>query len=286
MVAVSLSSVLLLNLLWQVSTLALVAFGLAVVFGQLRIMNMAHGEFIMIGAYSAVITSALGLPPYLQLAICVVTSGILALIIELAIIRHLYGRIFDSLLATWAVGILMREIVIEVFGRSFQNIPVPVAGSYQILGTEYPAYRVVLMLASVTFFALFYFWYKRTKVGIRIRAIVANPSLASSLGLNVALYSRAVFVYGCVMTSVAGWLIVPTARVDPLMGLDYLLRSFFALILGGLGSLSGLLYGSGIIGGVQSLISAFIDPVSGYVAILLLSIAILWRRPHGIVKPS
>ena len=88
------------------------------------------------------------------------------------------------------------------------------------------------------------------------------------------------------MTSVAGWLIAPTARVDPFMGLDYLLRSFFALILGGLSSLSGLLYGSGIIGGVQSLISAFVDPVSGYVAILLLSIAILWRRPHGIVKPS
>ena len=98
------STVLILNLAWQLSTLALVALGLAIVFGQLSIMNMAHGEFVMLGAYAPFITSSLGLSPWLQVPVCLITVGSIALLIERSIIRHLYGRMFDSLLATWHIA--------------------------------------------------------------------------------------------------------------------------------------------------------------------------------------
>ena len=143
------SSVLLLNLAWQISTLALVALGLAVVFGKLRIMNMAHGEFVMIGAYAPVITSMLGLPAWVQLPVCLICVALVALVLERTIIRHLYGRMFDSLLATWGIAILLRELVEVIFGRGYQSVPPPVSGTISVLGVDYPAYRIVVILCII-----------------------------------------------------------------------------------------------------------------------------------------
>ena len=274
-----------LNVLWQISTLALVAFGLAVIFGQLRIINMAHGEFVMIGAYTAPIVAALGLPPLFQPLVCLGLAGVLALAIEYFFVRHLYNRLFDSLLATWAIGILLRELAIVFFGRAYQNVASPVPGTADVLGTDYPMYRLLLMAFILVFFCGFYAWYRRSYLGMKIRAMVENPPLASAMGTNVPALSRRVFIAGSMSAAFAGWLLAPTVRIDPFMGLDYLVRSFFALVVGGAGSLQGLVVGSGIIGGLQSVISALMNQVSGYVFVLLLSILFLWKRPNGIVNP-
>ena len=112
------SSVLILNILWQVSVLAIVTIGLAVVFGQLRIMNMAHGELVMIGAYAPVITASLGLPGPMQIVVCLIVVGIAAFLMEKLVVRYFYGRPFDSLLATWGLSILLRELVELIFGEN------------------------------------------------------------------------------------------------------------------------------------------------------------------------
>ena len=137
--------VFLLNLMWQLSLLAVVTLGLAIIFGQLRIMNMAHGEFVMIGAYAPIITSTLGLPNWMQLPVCIASVALVALILERAIIRHLYGRLFDSLLATWGISILLREMVELAFGRGFQSVPLPISGTVSWIGIDYPAYRSVII---------------------------------------------------------------------------------------------------------------------------------------------
>jgi len=134
-----------LNITWQVGTLALLALGLAIVFGLLRVMNMAHGEFVMIGAYAPVITSSLGLPAYMALLVCLVTVGVVALIVERLVVRHLYNRLFDSLLATWGVSILLRELVELIFGRSYQSVALPIEGVTRIAGVGYPTYRLVVI---------------------------------------------------------------------------------------------------------------------------------------------
>ena len=276
------SSVLVLNLVWQISTLALVALGLAIVFGKLRIMNMAHGEFVMIGAYAPVITSSLGLPGWMQLPVCLLTVALVALILERTIIRHLYGRMFDSLLATWGIAILLREALELIFGRGYQSVAAPISGSVRLLDVDYPAYRVAVIAGILAGFAALYWWNARSKVATRIKAMVGNRDLAEAIGINTARLSAGAFVFGCCTAGLAGLVLAPTIRIEPMMGLDYLIRSFFALVVGGLGSLEGLAIGAGIIAGTQSFLGAIANQTYGYLAVLSLSILFLWLKPDGI----
>lgn len=280
------SGLIFLNVVWQVSILALVTFGLAIIFGQLKIMNMAHGEFVMIGAYSAVLAQSLSLPYYLQIPLCIVIAVIIAFLMEYLIVRHLYGRIFDSLLATWAVGIVLRECVILLFGRSFQNVKAPLTGTMNVFNIEYPLYRIVIIACIILFFISIYIWYRRSMIGVKLKAMVVNPDLAQYMGINVQLFSRYAFIFGAVITSLAGFLLAPTTRVDPFMGIDYLIRAFFTLVIGGLGSLEGLILGSTFIGGVQSFISSQLDQVTSYMVILMISVIFLWRKPNGIINKN
>jgi len=276
------SSVLILNILWQISILAMVTIGLGIVFGQLKIMNMAHGELVMIGAYAPVITASLGLPAVLQVPVCIITVGIVALILERTIIRHLYGRPFDSLLATWGVSILLREIVELLFGRGYQSVSSPLPGTMSVLGTDYPAYRIVVIIGVFAFFAILIAWYRRSAIGTEIKAMVENCELAHACGINTSRLSSLCFVFGALTAGIAGMVLAPTIRIEPMMGLDYLIRSFFSLVVGGLGSVEGLMLGVGIIGGLQSALGAAFDQTYGYLGILLLSIFFLWLRPNGI----
>jgi len=280
------SSVLILNLFWQVSTLALVTLGLAIVFGQLKIMNMAHGEFVMIGAYAPVITGSLGLPGWAQFPVAILTVAAVSLALERLIVRHLYGRLFDSLLATWGISILLRKTAELLFGREYRSVPLPVEGTVRLLGTEYPAYRLMVIVGVVLGFAELALWYRRSRVGTRIKAMVGNPALAEAVGIDTARLSAAGFVFGCTTAGLAGLILAPTTRVEPMMGLDHLIRSFFALVVGGLGSLEGLLIGAGVIGGVQSMLGALISQTHGYLLVLVISILFLWLRPHGIHRNS
>lgn len=280
------SPILVLNLAWQISTLALIALGLAVVFGKLRIMNMAHGEFVMIGAYAPVITSMLGLPGWLQLPVCLITVAFVAFVLERTIIRHLYGRMFDSLLATWGIAILLRELVELIFGRSYQSVSPPLSGTINVIGVDYPAYRIAVIIGIFLGFIGFSWWNTRSKMATRIKAMVGNPELAEAIGLNTARLSAGAFIFGCCTAGLAGVILAPTVQIEPMMGLDYLIRSFFALVVGGLGSLEGLGIGVGIIAGTQTFLGAVTNQTYGYLAVLTLSILFLWLKPNGIHSSS
>lgn len=279
-------SLLVLNILWQVATLALVALGLAIVFGQLKIMSMAHGEFVMIGAYSSVMTSSLGLPIWFQLPVCLLVVCGLAFLIERLVVRHLYGRLFDSLLATWGIAILLRELVELVFGKGYRSVSSPISGSTDILGTAYPTYRLLVMVGITICFLLLWVWYQRSKTGTKIKAMVENPALARTMGINTGRLSSFTFVFGCGMAGVAGMVLAPTIRVEPFMGLDFLIKSFFALVVGGLGTLEGLGVGVVMIGGLQSLLASLMNQTFGYLFVLLLAIVFLWIRPNGIYSKN
>jgi len=246
---------------------------------------MAHGEFVMIGAYAPVITASLGLPGWLQLPVCILTVALVAFVLERSVIRHLYGRMFDSLLATWGIAILLREGVELIFGRGYQSVSPPIAGTVTILGADYPAYRIAVIAGIAVGFAVLAWWNRRSKVATRIKAMVGNPELAQAVGINTARLSAGAFVFGCCTAGLAGLVLAPTIRIEPMMGLDYLIRAFFALVVGGLGSLEGLAIGAGIIAGTQSLLGALASQTYGYLAVLTLSILFLWLKPDGI-RPS
>lgn len=273
-----------LNATWQIAALALLALGLALVFGLLRIMNMAHGEFVMLGAYAPVLTAQMGLPAVAALPVCLAMVGLTALAVERLVVRHLYARMFDSLLATWALSILMREAAELAFGRQFRNVPLPIEGVTRIGPVGYPTYRLAMIALVAVFFIALWIWYRRSATGLRLRAMVDNPALAEASGINTGRLSAAAFVVGCVLAGLAGLLLAPTLGVAPGMGLDALIRSFFALVVGGLGTLEGLAIGALTIGGLQSGLSAAFSQTAGYLGVLVLAILFLWRRPDGLYR--
>lgn len=271
-----------LNQLYITAILVLVVLGLAVVFGWLGVMNMAHGEFVMLGAYCAYMVQEAGWHPLLSLPLAVVVTGTVGFAVEGSIIRHLYRRPFDTFLATWGLALLLREGVEVIFGRGYKSVDQVLPGTVDVLGIPYPAYRLVLFSAVVLAFVGLFLFYRASTLGARIKAMVTNPVLAEAVGINTTRLAQWTFVFGVSTAGLAGALLAPLVRVEPFMGLDYLLSSFFVLIVGGLGTLEGLLIGSAVIGGVDTVASAILDKSAGYIAVLTVSIFFLWLRPHGL----
>ena len=272
----------LLNFVYVSAILALVALGLAMVFGLLGVMNMAHGEFVMLGAYSAYVVQTVQISFFWAIPLAIFVSAILGFLIEWSVIRHLYNRTFDTLLATWGLAILIRKGVEVVFTRDYKSVNQVVPGTVEIFGVNYPAYRLILISIIICIFVVLLLWYQRSKVGLRVRAMVQNPGLAAAIGIDIAILSRVTFVIGVSTAGLAGALLAPLVRVEPYIGLDYLLSSFFILVVGGLGSIEGLLIGSSIIGGTDAVISTIFDKTAGYMSVLIISILFLWLRPDGI----
>ncbi len=271
-----------LNFIYSSATLALIVLGLAMVFGLLGVMNMAHGEFVMLGAYSAYVVQSLGLNFIWAIPISILVCVVVGWLMEWTIIRHLYNRPFDTLLATWGVAILIRKGIEAIFSRDYKSVDQVMPGTIDILGITYPSYRLILIAIIIFLFVTLFAWYQKSKTGLRIRAMVQNPGLASAVGIDTARLSTVTFIIGVSFAGLAGVLLAPLVRVEPYIGLDYLLSSFFILIVGGLGTLEGLLIGSAVIGGSDALISTIFDKTAGYLSVLLLSILFLWLRPDGI----
>ena len=271
-----------LNFIYSSATLALIVLGLAMVFGLLGVMNMAHGEFVMLGAYSAYVVQSLGLNFIWAIPISILVCVVVGWLMEWTIIRHLYNRPFDTLLATWGVAILIRKGIEAIFSRDYKSVDQVMPGTIDILGITYPSYRLILVAIIIFLFVTLFAWYQKSKTGLRIRAMVQNPGLASAVGIDTSRLSTVTFIIGVSFAGLAGVLLAPLVRVEPYIGLDYLLSSFFILIVGGLGTLEGLLIGSAVIGGSDALISTIFDKTAGYLSVLLLSILFLWLRPDGI----
>jgi urea ABC transporter permease protein UrtB len=271
------------NVIYAVSTLAVLALGLAVIFGLLGVLNIAHGEFIMIGAYCAYVTQAHGWPYLAALPLTLVICGALGAAVEWSMIRPLYRRPFDTLVATWGLSLLLRKIAEAIFGLGFHSIAIPLPGTVRFLGTEYPVYRLLLIVISAVVIATLVVWYGRSRTGSQIRAMVSNPELAQAQGISVRRLGAGTFIVGTCLAGLGGVMVAPLVPVQPFMGLDYVLRAFFVLIVGGLGSVTGLLAGAAAIGGFDSIVSAITNASNGYFAVLLLSILFLWLKPRGIV---
>ncbi|SAK79505.1 putative urea ABC transporter, permease protein UrtB [Caballeronia fortuita] len=275
-----------LNIGYACAALIMTTLGLAIVFGLLGVLNMAHGEFLMIGAYSVAVVQHAHLPIALALPLAAVTCAVLGWLVERFLIRPLYQRPFDTLLATWGLSVLLREAVAAVFGRGYQDVAGVDSSPIRVFGTAYPLYRLLIIIGVVVFIVCLAIWYSKSQAGARIKAMASNAPLARAAGINTTLLASGTFITGVVVTGIAGVLLAPIVRVEPYMGLDYLLTSFFVLVVGGLGSLLGLVTGTIAIGGTQSVVSGVMDQTAGYTAVLVLSIYFLWSKPNGLVARS
>lgn len=271
-----------LNMAYELATLSLTTLGLAVVFGLLGVMNMAHGEFVMIGTYAVVAVQQWGWPIATAFPVALLVCAGLGWVVERWLIRPLYARPFDTLLATWALAMLLRKMVEAIWGKGYRNIEVTLPPSVNVWGTSYPAYRLMLITLSFLMLVFLFIWYRRSSAGLRVRAMTSNPALAQALGINTTRLSSQAFVIGVCLAGASGVLLSPLIRIEPGIGVDYLLDAFFVLVVGGLGTLSGFTGGVGVIGGSQALVSSISGQTTGYAVVLIISIIFLWLKPDGI----
>jgi branched-chain amino acid transport system permease protein/urea transport system permease protein len=273
----------LLNGIFEVAILLLVSFGLAIVMGLLRILNMAHGEFVALGAYCAYLVQGQSLPYFLAIPIAFIVCALVGYVMERTVIRFLYDRPFDSLLATWGIALAMREAFKLIFGRDYKSLRVPWGETVSVFGVTYPAYRLVVLGLIFAAAVILVAWYLNTRTANRVKAMISNPELARIVGIRTARLASVTFSVGVGSAGVAGVMIAPLVRVEPFMGFDYLLDSFFALVVGGMGSALGLLVGASLVGGLQSTVSHVANQSYGYFIVLIVCILFMWRRPNGIV---
>ena len=275
-----------LNVVYGVTTLAVLVLGLAVIFGLLGVLNIAHGEFIMVGAYCAYVTQASGWPFLAAFPLALIVCGALGLVVERGLIRPLYARPFDTLVATWGLSLLLRKVAEAIFGMGFHSLHIPLAGTVALLGTDYPAYRLALIVGGVVVLTGLFLWFRLSSTGTRIQAMVGNRELAEAVGIPVRRLAAYAFIAGTCLAGLAGVMIAPLVPVQPFMGLDYVLKTFFVLVVGGLGTVMGVLSGAAVIGGLDSVVSAAIDATYGYLTVLVVAIVFLWLKPRGLFARS
>ena len=264
-------------------TLALAAFGLAIIYGLIGVINMGHGAMLTLGAYFTWASMDIGVPFVLSVIIAGILVGIIGTLLEHFIIRHYYDSPFDTLLLTWAFFLVTTELIKIFFGSDFRTVTNPYPGFIDIGFYKIPTYRTSISILTAIFITATGFVFFKTTTGIKIRAMIQNQEVASLLGLNISLTYKMVFGFGCFMAGLAGGLVAPMLSVSPYMGDMYLVRSFFVVIVGGIGQiLSGTIAGSFVIGGLETIVALFSDQVIAQVAVFLFAIIILRLRPQGI----
>lgn len=277
------------NALTYASILALVALGLAVVFGMMDIMNMAHGEFITIGAYAlSLVQTSMGshdsVTAYcLGLLAAIAAGAIGGVILEFTIIRPLQHRTFDALLATFAISLILQQGIELVFGTQPQIVSAPYAGTVTLFGVAYPAYRVIIISLAILTVTGFSIVLTSTRFGTDLRAVIQNPQMAEAMGINTRLLNRIAFSGGAALAALAGALIAPLASVDATMGQIYIGKAFFVIVLGGVGSVFGSLVGSLLVGTGETFLDYIVDPSLSSAVVLILAIIIIRFRPRGLI---
>jgi branched-chain amino acid transport system permease protein len=274
------------GLVWGM-VIALIALGLTIVFGILDVVNFAHGELYMLGAFFGY--SLLSVVPnfWAVLCIAVVAVGLLGIIIEVSMFRPLYGRnpVFHLLL-TFGLGMILREVARLIWGGLTRTIDAPVTGAVHFLDMVYPTYRLVVLGISIVILIAVFYGFNRTETGAIIRAASHDKEMARALGINVTKIYTLVFSLGAALAALAGVLMGPIFLVYPTMGMDAILRAFIVVIVGGMGSVVGAVVAAIVIGEVESLFSLWVSPTWAETLVFGVLILSMVLRPGGLFGQS
>ena len=279
------------------SILFMVALGLAIIYGTMKVINLAHGEMVMIGAYVAVLaTRHLGLNLYLCLPLAFLVTACFGVIIEKTVVRRLYGRLLDTLLATWGIALILQQLIrihfglglfgihIDGLGSDLQNVPVPVELQQTIhfLGANIPVYRAFIFVCAVLLGAVTWWLIYKTRLGSQLRAVSVARNTAAACGINDKRVNTLAFAYGSGIAGVAGVLVAGFKTVSPDMGTPYVVDAFLVVVAGGVGHLVGTFLSAGILGEVQSFVATFANDVLGRTVLFAVVILILLFKPQGL----
>jgi len=279
------------------SILLLVALGLAITYGAMGVINMAHGEMVMVGAYVTVLSGIwLGTNIFVAIPLAFIVTALLGLLIERVVVRRLYGRLLDTLLATWGIAILIQQAVRLEFGLSFfgihiqglgpglQNVSVPefLQGTFTIAGADINRYRTFIILVTAVLALVTWFIIYKTSLGTQVRAIIRNPKMAAACGIDVTRVNALTFAFGSGLAGIAGVMMSGFKTVFPDMGTSMVVDGFLVVVMGGVGSLLGSVLSAGILGEINGLVAAATNDILARAVVFGVVIAIIVLKPKGL----
>jgi urea transport system permease protein len=275
------------------SVLLLAAIGLAITFGVMGVINMAHGEMVMLGAYTTYVTQDIirdnfpGLFNWsllIALPLAFLVAAIVGVIIERGIIRHLYGRPLETLLATWGVSLILQQGVRSIFGPTNQEVGNPswMSGSFQIGELDITWNRLWIIVFSLIVFLVLLVALNKTPLGLQMRAVTQNRRMASAMGIRTPFVDSMTFALGSGIAGIAGVALSQIDNVSPNLGQSYIIDSFMVVVFGGVGNLWGTLVGALSLGILNKFLEPFAGAVLGKILVLILIILFIQKRPRGL----
>lgn len=269
------------------SILLLAAIGLSLTFGQMGVINMAHGEFIMVGAYTAFVMQGFfgsGVSLLIAIPAAFLVGGLFGVILEQVLIRHMYHRPLDTLLATFGVGLILQQLARDIFGAPAVDVQTPawLRGSTEILGTTVPLSRLFILGLVIVVVAGLSATMAYTSLGRRIRATVLNRSLAETSGISTRSTDRLTFFIGSGLAGVAGVTVTLIGSTSPTIGQSYIVDAFLVVVAGGIGKIKGAVIAAFSLGILQAFIEYSTTASIAKFLVLVIVVAFLQLRPQGL----
>ena len=279
-----LSFVILVEVLYAIASLVLISAGLAVVFGMMKVINLAHGEFMMLGGYATITAVGLGVNVFVaMLIIAPLIVGLIGLVVERLVIRHLYGRLVDTMLATWGLSLVFIGLAKMIFGNTTTGISTPIpgfaVGNYQISG-----YNFFIILVAVALVIAMFAVLRGTRAGLIARGTMQRADMAAALGYSPDRIYMATFFCGSALSGLAGAVLAPLVGLGPTSGGAYIAKAFITVIAGGPSLIAGLVSSAASFGFVNQIFTFAISPVIGEVALLVAAVVVLRLIPQGITS--
>ncbi|AZN73017.1 branched-chain amino acid ABC transporter permease [Georhizobium profundi] len=261
--------------------LVLSACGLAIIFGMMGVINLAHGEFIMCGAYVTVMATRAGIPLPLSILLGSLVAGIIGMALERLVIRHLYGRPLDTIVATWGVSLIATQGTLIVLGSTMQGVGTPL-GSFVVGNLSFSTYRIVLIFAALAVLGGLYLLFNKTRFGILARATIQVPHMAEGLGVNTRHVYALTFGLGAALAGLTGGLYAPTMTMVPTMGATFIVEAFVTVVVGGADVFLGTAPAAVVLAVVKAGMTSWQGQLFGQIALLIAVVIVIRLLPRGI----
>lgn len=263
------------------ATLLIVILGLTLVLGVLEVINLAHAGFMAVGVYLTYALLGRGMDFFLACVLAALGTAVLGFLVELAIVRRLYRRPIDTILATWGIALVIVQVITLLAGSQDKSIAVPVHGAVGVLGTRYATYQLVVVAIAVVLLLAIGLLVRLTEVGRTVRMVMSNEAMARGMGINTTRVRQSTFVLGAGLAGFGGGLLGPLQEVSPQYATTLLIPAFLAVLVAG-PTVSGLIIGTVVLATIETVFATYADPTYSAVVLVLSAVVILRFAPQGL----
>ena len=265
------------------SVMVLIVLGLGVIASMMGVFNFAHGELVLLGAYTVYLSDAHGLGTWPGVIAAPFVVGLIGLALERTIIRRFYQTPIIAMLGTYAVGLIIREIVRGLLGGHYKSIPEPISGAFAIGGLEFSWWRSFIIVTTLLVIAGSWLLLARSLIGLRVRGALENPMLARACGISTGRLYALTFAFGAALAGLAGALIVPLYQLSADIGIRFLVQAFLSVMLGGVGTFGGPVLGATAVGGMAAGLPWVVMPVLADPLVFIIALVVVRMRPQGFI---